>query len=284
MIKLKTDVEFGNKISFSEEYKEKVLLRHFLGLYSNFELIIKPTDSNIIRLYSENQEANRFWDRISHGIRDFIDLYIENDISVNGFDVITSNDKFHAIDSKPITYQIPIINALKRIFTDVNTQRTIVNPKLEGKNYSFQPQLEKKKYRNVEWDEVSTRENIRFFQETKYLNTNGLVKISNCDIDFYLESNINEGDTRSQNSIKLRFKKEEFTPNQMVDYLRIVELIISDEYKNKINLSGFILYFEKNNLQVDLFDRKGENIVLEWAIRNLLSSEKTIKIIKEADR
>lgn len=46
MIELEKDRKFGNKISFSEEYQEKVLLRHFQGLYSNFELVIKPNNSN----------------------------------------------------------------------------------------------------------------------------------------------------------------------------------------------------------------------------------------------
>lgn len=286
MIELRTDLEFGNKISFSEVYIEKVLLAHFQGLYSNFELIIKPTSSNVIKMYSENEEANRFLNRISVEIKNFIDIYVENDISVNGFELITRNDKFHPVDSKPVTYQIPIIEALKRIFRKENTLRKVINSKLVGKNYNFQFKSEKKEYQNLEWEEVSTIELIRTFQETKYLNTNGLIKISNCDIDFCLESYINEWQTRSQNRIKLRFRKGEFTPNQMVDYLRVIELIISDEYKNENNLSGFILYIEKNNSQVDIWNsaKEVENIVLEWAIRNILSSEKAIKIVKEIDR
>lgn len=155
---------------------------------------------------------------------------------------------------------------------------------MKGRNYSFEIKLEKREYRNLEWDEITTQEYIRLFDETKYLNTNGIIKIKNCEIDFYLESNVNEWNTRSQNKIHLRFKKGEFTPNQMIEYLKIVELIMEDEYKNSRNVSGFIIYFEKNNTQADIWKRKGGNLTFEWAIRNILSSKKTIEIKKEADR
>lgn len=284
MIYLKKDIVFGNKISFDKEYREKVLLRHFQGLYANYELTINPINSNVIRLYSENEEANRYLESISHEIGRFIELYHDNDISINGFEITTRNDKFHAIDSKPSTYQITIIEALKRIIRKTDTRRQVIIPKLKGRNYSFETKVEKKEYRNLEWEEISTQAYVRIFDETKYLNTNGAIRIRDCEIDFHLESNINEWNTRSQNRVHLRFKKGEFTPNQMIEYLKIVELIMEDEYKNDCNVSGFIIYFEKNDTQVDIWKRKGENLIFEWAIRNILSSETTIEIKKEADR
>lgn len=198
--------------------------------------------------------------------------------------IITKNDKFHAVDSKPVTYQITIIEALKRIIRQSDTKRLVITPKLKGKNYLFEIKPEKREYRNLEWDEITTQEYVRIFDETKYLNTNGIIRIKDCEVDFYLESNINEWNTRSQNRIHLRFKKGEFTPNQMIEYLKIMELVMEDEYKNDRNVSGFIIYFEKNDTKVDIWKRKDENLTFEWAIRNILSSEKTIEIKKEADR
>lgn len=155
---------------------------------------------------------------------------------------------------------------------------------MEGKNYSFKLKTEKINYQNLEWEEISTQELSRNFEGTKCLNINGLIKISNCNINFHLESNINKWNTRGESKIRLRFKKDEFTPNEMVEYLRIIELIVADEYKKEINISGFIIYFEKNDLQVDIWKRKSEDIIFEWVLRNVLSSENTIKIQKEADR
>ena len=47
----------NNQILFEEVYHEKVLLKHFQGLYSNFDLTITPNSERKIRLQSNDQMA-----------------------------------------------------------------------------------------------------------------------------------------------------------------------------------------------------------------------------------
>lgn len=273
----------GNcRIAFEEVYHEKVLIKHHQGIYSNFDLTITPNSESKIRLQSNDKKAQQYLDHIANGIKRFLQTYTENDISINGFDIKTENDKFHAVDSKPITYQIPIIQAIKRIIQEQNTIRKVIKPKLKTSQYYFEVVENKRQNRNLEWDGLSTNQIIRKFEKTKCVNINGTINLVNCDFDITLE-NSDYYYTSMKNLIQLRFKKNEFHYGEMLRYLNIMNLIVLDEYKQNINPSGFILYIEKKNC-IKKIETEKKMLTFEWCLRNILSSETVYKVTNEADR
>lgn len=283
MTEFEINIGNENKISFTEVYHEKVLLKHFQGLYSNFDLTISPIASNKVILSSTDSKGKQFLSQIASGIKKYIKIYEENNVSICGLKIETTKDKFHAVDSKPITYEIPIIQALDTIFKRPNTNRTVLEPKLNTNLYCFEHISNKKDYRNLEWDSLSTKQLIRHHKSTKSLNVNGLIKIENSDVDITIESNSNEWNTRLQNRIDLRFQKDKFSHEEMLNYLRILELIVLDEYRTNLNPSGFVLYFERNETKIE-WREENKLLTLEWCLRNILKSESTYQIKNEADR
>ena len=136
----------------------------------------------------------------------------------------------------------------------------------------------------MEWDSISTKQLIRHYKSTKSLSVNGLIKIENSDIDITVESNSNEWNTRLQNQIDLRFQKGKFSHEEMLRYLRILELIVLDEYRANLNPSGLVLYFERNETKIEWRREENKLLTLEWCLRNILKSENAYQIKNEADR
>jgi hypothetical protein len=271
-----------NQILVERPYFEMVRLRHLHGLFAEFDIDIQPNGENYFCVETDNETAKDYIDYVTKSIQNYFLTLNQNEISINGLLARISKNKFHAIDSKPICYQISIIECLNNLVQLNTTKRIVIESRLKGTNYELTPYEAQIQFSNIDYDCLYLKESLIFYNETIELAGKYSLRIMQNEFKIIIESKATYFNSSTRRCIGIWFKKNQFSDDEKIQLYETLRVIKTDIQEQGKNLFGFIVYIEKNN-DSSYWDKEFL-LNFEWSLRNLLSNEKSIEIKKEDSR
>ena len=273
-------VETRNQIITDEPHYEMVRLKHIHGLFAEYDIKIHSNSDNVFRIETDDERARQYIESSKKGIQDYFERLFRNEISISGMNAFIANNKFHAVDSKPICYQLSIIQCLNNFIKRSTTRRTVQEPKLEGIHYSLKPHSDQIKLSNVDFDCYYLPRCLIIHDHSVAIKENYSLEIKGSRYKILIESKSKHYSSSARSQIGVWFRKDEFTAGTRINLYETLRLIKTDFERAGKNLYGFMVYLYQHNHE-GKDDASDFFLNFEWAIRNLLSNKSSTEIIKE---
>jgi len=274
--------ENRNQILVEKPYFEMVRLRHIQGLFAEFDIEIQPNNDNHFCIETDDEMAKNYIDYTKKSIQDYFLKFNQNEISINGLLARISRNKFHAVDSKPICYQISIIGCLNNLVQANSTKRIVRESRLKGVNYELTLHQDQIKFSNIDYDCFYLKKNLILWNETIELIGNYSLRIMENKFKVIIESKAKYFSSSTSRQIGIWLKKNQFSSDEKLYLYEIIRTIKTDIEEQNKNLFGFTIYIEKNDDSI--YWDKDFLLNFEWSIRNLLTNAKSTEIKREASR
>ena len=273
-------VETRNQIIIEEAHYEMVRLRHIQGLFAEYDIKIHGNNDNVFRIETDDEIARQYIESSKKKIQDYFERLFRNEISISGMNAFIANNKFHAVDSKPICYQLSIIQCLNNLIKRSTTRRTVQEPKLEGMHYSLKPHNDQIKLNNVDFDCYHLPQCLITHDHSVAIKENYSLEIKGSRYKILIESKSKHYSSSARRQIGIWFRKDEFTAGTRINLYETLRLIKTDFERAGKNLCGFMVYLYKHNHEGK--DNASDFFLnFEWSIRNLLSNKTSTEIMKE---
>lgn len=271
-----------NQIVIEKPYSEMVRFRRLHGLFAEFDIKIEPRKDNLFQIETDDEVAKEYINYSINGLKDYFNKLSQKEIMLIGISASIKNNKFHAVDSKPICYQIALIETLNNLINLSSTRKLVSEPTLKGKNYLITKYEDKLNLSNIDYDccylpkiPITQNKSIEIIGSHK-------LQIMDSKIQIIIESKSKYFDSTTSRQIGLWFKKKQFMSAFQIRIYEIIQRIISDFKHEGLNLFGFIIYFDRLQEKEEWQD--GLLVNFEWSIRNLLTNKNSIELTNEARR
>ena len=263
-----------NMIQLNQTYFEKIRLKNIMGLFAYYDLSIKPNDSNIISISSTDKIIQEWLQHIKGKIIKFFEDLNSHEIGVVGMDLEIKNNKFHAVDSKPVAFQVTIIQSLTKVLNSVNSTRKVQKPLLKTSLYSITELTEYQRREPSDYELMTIELQGLRFDDYVLLNHSHQLNLLKSSVSTLVRP---KHDISYSTSRRMHFncKNNLFSTSYKLKFYEIIKRIENDFAKNQKDLGEFEVFVDYSN--IDQF-KESINFFLdwEWSLRNLLNNENSI--------
>ncbi len=270
-----------NMIQLTQTYFEKIRLKNIMGLFAHYDLTIKPNESNILSISSTDKTVQEWLQHIKGKIIDYFEDLNSHEIGVGGMELEIKNNKFHAVDSKPVAFQITIIQSLAKVLNSVNSRKVVNKPILQTSLYSIRELTEYQRREPADYELMTIQLQGLRFDDYVLLNHSHRLNLLESSVSTLVRPkyDISYSTTRRMH---FNFRNDLFPLSYKIKFYEIIKNIENDFTKNQKDLGEFEVFVDYSNH--DKF-KENANFLLdwEWSLRNLLNNEDSIKKIEKVD-
>lgn len=262
-------------IYLNQSYFEKIRLKNVMGLYAHYDLTISPNDSSKILISTDDRTVQSWLVTTNGKISTFFEDLNKYEIGVGGMNFELINNKLHAIDSRPICYEISLIESIRKALNSNASNKIAKTPHIASNRYSITEfsKLQSREYADYE----RLRINLKGLRnnENILLKCSNNIQISKSSISTLIRPKCDMYYSTSRH-ISLLFKNGQFAESLKVKFYEIVKLLEVEfvkENKDLGELEIFIEYSDQEKFENDpefIFD-------WEWSLRNLFSNKDKLK-------
>jgi len=269
-----------NMIQLNQTYFEKIRLKNIMGLFAYYDLTIKPNETNVISFSSDDKTIEEWLQHIKGKLINFFEDLNSHEIGVTGMDLEITNNKFHAVDSKPVAIQVTIIQSLTKILNSANSTKVVKKSLLQTSLYSIKELTEYQRREPTEYELVTIELQGLRFEDYVLLNHSHEINLSESSVSTLVrpKHDISYSTTRRMH---FNFKNDLFSLTYKIKFYEIIKNIENDFAKIEKDLGEFEVFVDFSS-----YDKFNENpnffLDWEWSLRNLLNNQKSIKRVEKS--
>lgn len=250
-------------------------MKNVMGLYAYYDLTINPKENDEV-IISTDDETVKSWLATPDGkIPQFFDMLKKCEIGVGGMNIDLKNNRLHAIDSKPVCYEITLIESLRKALFSDSARKIVKSPLLNSNRYNIFEFTEFQSHDYANYERLSI--DLKGLKNDDFilLKQSNEIQILDSSIVTFIRPKYNMYYSTSRH-ISLLFKNDQFADSLKLKFYQVIKMLELEFLKEQKDLGEFEIFIEFTDKEK--FEKDTEFILdWEWSIRNLLANNQKLK-------